>query len=657
MEGHLLAPIVLLPLAGAAFNGLFGKKLPRGFVGFVACATVFASFVFAVAAWADLRAASGETAFAQVLWHWIGSGAFHIDFALRFDRLSAVMVLVVTGVGFLIHVFSLGYMRDDPGYYRYFAYLNLFMFSMLSLVLGANIVVMFLGWEGVGLCSYLLIGFWFDDDAKAQAGQKAFVVNRVGDFGFLVGLFLLLYAGAGNVDFGHLAELFANPSTAPIRNPAVITAICLALFVGATGKSAQIPLYVWLPDAMAGPTPVSALIHAATMVTAGVYMVTRLNFLYSLSPVAMATVATVGAATAFVAATIGVAQRDIKKVLAYSTVSQLGYMFLAAGVGAYTAAIFHLMTHAFFKALLFLGSGAVIHALHGEQDIFRMGNLRKLLPVTHWTFLAATLAISGVPLFSGFFSKEAILHGAAGFGLSADPGVLRAWGIEPARVEALASWFQVLAVVGLLAAVLTAFYMFRLYFMTFWGQWRGDEHTWEHPHRPDWTMKLPLSVLAVLAVVGGFIPVEHWLEPVVERPAAWFHAGEHHGALASMLMPLSLLAAALGIATAWALYAGPMRQVPARIATSLRPVYSLVFHKYYVDEIYDLVIVRPLRAFAQGLFRVVDRVFIDTIGVHIGPWVARATGGILRYLQNGDVQRYAAVMTLGAAIALYLLAS
>ena len=659
-ESWLLPLIVFLPLVGAFINGVFGRRFPKGLVTAIGTTTVGLSLAFTVYAWLALRShiAGGEeeASIRSMLWPWIDSGSLRVNFAFMMDRLSAVMALVVTGVGFLIHVFSVGYMHDDEAYHRYFAYINLFMFSMLTLILGDNMVLMFMGWEGVGLCSYLLIGFWFTDDQKAQAGQKAFVVNRIGDFGFLLGMFLIIFYMDGTTDFGLLkgafSEQMAGVGGTPLRDPVTITLICLLLFVGATGKSAQIPLYVWLPDAMAGPTPVSALIHAATMVTAGVYMITRLHFLFVLSPVAMAVIATVGAATALFAASIGLLQRDIKKVLAYSTVSQLGYMFLAVGVGAFSAGVFHLMTHAFFKALLFLGSGAVIHAMHHEQDIFKMGGLRKKLPVTHWTFLIGTMAISGVPGLAGFFSKEAILHGAAGHQYTTEPSLLDPFGLG-AGSPIPAGLYQVLAIVGLIAAAFTAFYMFRLYFLTFWGEYRGEQAAWDHPHVPGWSMRVPLMVLAVLSIVGGYIPIEHWLEPSLEKAHHFYEV--HHTTLAGLLLYLSLAVAGTGIVLAWFLYQGPGRSIPARLRSSLQPLYNLVYNKYFVDEIYHVLVVRPLQVIAQVTFKVVDRLVIDIVLVNGAAQTVALTGRLLRFFQNGDVQRYAAAIVVGLAVLLYFI--
>ncbi|NTU60156.1 MAG: NADH-quinone oxidoreductase subunit L, partial [Deltaproteobacteria bacterium] len=470
--------IPFFPMVGALINGLFGRRYGKSVGYTIACGSIFLSFLVTVGSFFALRGLPPEARFYQLrVFEWISSGSASIDLGYLMDPLSCVMCLVVTGVGFLIHVYSIGYMHHDPGHNRFFTYLNLFCFAMLTLVLGSNYLVLFVGWEGVGLCSYLLIGFWFEDAAKAAAGMKAFIVNRIGDFGFLIGMFLI-FQTFGTLDFRTVM------AAAPLKlalGGTLVTAMTLSLFVGATGKSAQIPLYIWLPDAMAGPTPVSALIHAATMVTAGVYMIGRSNVLYSLAPATMATVATVGAVTALFAGTIGVAQNDIKKVLAYSTVSQLGYMFIAMGVGAYVAGIFHLMTHAFFKACLFLGSGSVIHAMHEEQDIRNMGGLRKYIPYTHWTFLIATVAIAGIPPLAGFFSKDEILW--------------KAW----------SGGFKIQWLLGFLGAGITAFYMFRLVFLTFYGKERIDPHVKEKVHESPFTMTVPLMVLAALSIVGGWL--------------------------------------------------------------------------------------------------------------------------------------------------------
>jgi NADH-quinone oxidoreductase subunit L len=493
--------IPLFPLVGVLINGLLLGRLPRPVVSFVACSTVGLSFVTSLLLFFELVGMEpAHRILQQTLFTWIPSASFNANVAFLLDPLSAVMILVVTGVGFLIHVYSTGYMHHDPCFGRYFTYLNLFTFSMLMLVLADNFLLMFVGWEGVGLCSYLLIGFWFEKKSAADAGKKAFIVNRIGDFGFLLGMFVIFW-NIGSLDFLTVAE---KAPAIFVAGGGLITAACLLLFVGAIGKSAQIPLYVWLPDAMEGPTPVSALIHAATMVTAGVYMVARSSALYMLAPDALLVVAIIGAGTAFFAATIGLAQNDIKRVLAYSTVSQLGYMFLACGVAAFTAGIFHLVTHAFFKALLFLGAGSVIHAMSDQQDMRRMGGLKKYLPVTFGTMLIATLAISGIPGMSGFFSKDEILWKS----FSSDHGHWALW------------------VIGVATAGLTAFYMFRLIYLTFYGKERMDDHTRGHIHESPRSMTVPLMILAVLSVVGGFVGVPHvffgatnyferWLEPVI----------------------------------------------------------------------------------------------------------------------------------------------
>ncbi len=534
MHESLLALIVLAPLAGFLLLLALGRRLPRPIISAIACGSVFVSFVAALVSVKSL-AANLDGAHGNIVWHgysWLSAGRFKVDFDLLLDPLSAVMILVVTGVGFLIHVYSTGYMHEERDYSRYFALLNLFTFAMLLLVLGRSLPILFVGWEGVGLCSYLLIGFDYHKEFAATAGKKAFIVNRIGDAGFLIGMFLTYET------FQTLRpeEIVRAVLAGGIANPHILTAIALCLFVGAVGKSAQIPLFVWLPDAMAGPTPVSALIHAATMVTAGVYMVTRLAPLYLAAPGALAVVAIIGAVTALMAALVGVAQNDIKKVLAYSTVSQLGYMFLGLGAGVFAASIFHLVTHAFFKALLFLGAGSVIHAMSGEQDMWRMGGLRRKIPWTYGTFLVATLAISGFPPFSGFFSKDAILTGAAH-----SPVLPHSLGLA-------------LSAIGFAAALLTSFYMFRLLFVTFHGESRMDEETAHHVHESPRSMVLPLVVLAVLAAIGGLLGIpdaigekigmsqgnllKGWLEPVV-APLGVPEATE--GAHESIAMELGLM--------------------------------------------------------------------------------------------------------------------
>jgi len=630
--------IVLSPLIGSAAVALFGRRLPRAASGVLACAAVGVSFLLGLAAFARLAALPEGAVLSDNFFRWISVGALRADIAFTFDRLSAVMVLVVAGVSTVIHVYSLGYMAHDKSWWRYFSYLNLFVFFMLTLVLGDSLPVMFVGWEGVGLCSYLLIGFWFEDPEKAKAGMKAFVVNRIGDFGFLLAIILIFWS-LGTLNFGRIAAL-APAAYAP--GGALITAITLLLFVGATGKSAQIPLYVWLPDAMAGPTPVSALIHAATMVTAGVYMIVRLNVLYLLAPFSMAVVATVGALTALYAASIGLVQNDIKKVLAYSTISQLGYMFLAVGVGAFSAGIFHLTTHAFFKALLFLGSGSVIHAMGGEQDIRKMGGLRAKTPVTYWTWVVATLAIAGVPPLAGFFSKDEILWQA----FSSPHG----------------SWF--LWLIGFAAAGMTAFYMFRLTFLTFHGKFRGSHEQEHHLHESPRVMTLPLGILAVLAAVGGFIGVpsalgggnnfHHWLAPVLASengtlPVA--EVTEYAHSLEYLLMLLSVAVAAAGIAVAWWLYIRKP-ETPERISGRMAVSYQILLNKYYVDEIYNVLVVQPVKLISTYLlWKLLDVAIIDGL-VNLAGRATRGLGRLAARLQNGYAQVYAISFLLGAALIL-----
>jgi NADH-quinone oxidoreductase subunit L len=633
--------VPLLPLIGAALLGLFGSRMSKSLVNVIALSSVFGSFaIICIGTYTIvLKGAPLE----DFLWSWMRVGRFDIDLTLGLDRLSATLMLVVTGVGFLIHVYSTGYMAEDPAYWRFFAYLNFFIFAMSLLVLGRSLPVMFIGWEGVGLASYLLIGFWFSDEAKAFAGRKAFIVNRIGDFGFLIGIFVLLGL-FGTVDFVELERALkaAGPGGQQISSgifsgwtlQSVVTFACLSLFVGACGKSAQIPLYVWLPDAMAGPTPVSALIHAATMVTAGVYMVARMHAFYDAAPAAQEVVAVVGALTAVFAASIGLAQNDIKKVLAYSTVSQLGYMFLAVGIGAYAAGMFHLVTHAFFKACLFLGSGAVIHALHGEQDMQRMGGLKKLIPATFWTFFLSTLALSGIVL-SGFWSKDLILGHAKEHSL-------------------------LLFLLGLGGAGLTAFYMGRLLSLTFFGELRHpDPHLKDHLHKPDFAMTSVLVILAFLAVIGGllnmphFVPgihgfLEHWLAPVVgEKPLHLPFRKE------MALMGASTLIAAMGLFLGYAIYRrGPSEELARRTQAGFgRAVYRLVAGKYYLDEIYDKSVVWVTRLSGSIAAAVIDPWIIDGILVRLVPGVVvKGTGGILRRPQNGNVQAYATLFVIAAAI-------
>jgi NADH-quinone oxidoreductase subunit L len=606
--------IVLVPAAGFLFHVTAGRRWRAG-VAVIGPGVVLGAFALAVAAALRLEALGSGAALLDRCYTWLDAGGFRAEAALRFDALAMVMTLVVTGVGFLIHVYSLGYMHDDPDFARFFAYLNLFVTAMLILVLADDLALLFVGWEGVGLCSYLLIGFWYTNAENARAGKKAFLVNRVGDAGFLLGLFLLARTTGTLAVEGIAAHLPALRAATVAGWPLpLVAALCLLL--GATGKSAQIPLYVWLPDAMAGPTPVSALIHAATMVTAGVYMMARLHALFALAPAALAAVAGIGAATAFFAATIAFAQTDIKKVLAYSTISQLGYMFLGVGVGAAGAAVFHVVTHAFFKALLFLGAGSVIHALGGEQDMRRMGGLRQKLPLTFWTMAVATLAIAGVPPFAGFFSKDAILWAALG-GPHAAPAA---------------------ALLGYVTAGMTAFYMGRLLFLTFFGACRAAAEVQHHVHEAPGTMAFPLVVLAVLSAVGGFLPVPHVLEPVVGSPGPEAPLG------------MDVLGAALGAAglvVAWVFYVA-RPGLPARARAVLGELATLVAEKFRVDELYDRIVVGPLFGLAALAARGIDPL-ID--GIATSPAAAtRATSAAWRRLQTGNVQHYAFSFLAGALL-------
>jgi NADH-quinone oxidoreductase subunit L len=622
---------------GDAHGGHHAAPAYRKLVAFIGPAVVGAAFVVSLLSVMALAArAPHDRLFVQVLFPWIQAGSFSAPAALQLDPLSSVMILVVTGVGFLIHVYSAGYMSHEKAFARYFVYLNLFTFAMLILVLGSNYLVMFVGWEGVGLCSYLLIGYWYEKKSASDAGKKAFIVNRIGDFGFILGMFLLFWT-FGTLDYTQVFAKIPLLSANGVLTTEIATAITLLFFIGATGKSAQIPLYVWLPDAMEGPTPVSALIHAATMVTAGVYMVARSNALYLLSPVSMAVVAVVGAATAIFSATIGITQNDIKRVLAYSTVSQLGYMFLACGVGAFTAGIFHLMTHAFFKALLFLGSGSVIHALSGEQDMRKMGSLKKHLPITFTTMFVATLAIAGIPGLSGFFSKDEILWKA----FSSGHGHPALWAV------------------GALAAGITAFYMFRLIFMTFFGASRMEPHVEKHVHESPFSMTVPLMLLAVLSVAGGWIGIpevlgghnyfEEWLAPVFAHGAAAAHGAAHHPVALEMgLMAGSVAVALCGIGLAYYLYRARTEK-PKKIAEAVPGLYDAVYNKYYVDEIYDIFIVRRIVDGSVWLWRAFDAAFIDGIVNGVASLV-RGSGDRLRRVQTGVVGNYAFSLLLGAVI-------
>ncbi len=654
MENYLFL-IPLFPLVGFLINGLLGQRIGKGGVFFTACSAIGFAFVIALLSVVELVGrAPEERQLVQVIWNWIAVGNFHVELGFMVDQLSAVMILIVTGISFLIHIYSVGYMHDDPSYWRYFAYLNMFVFFMCLLVLGKNYLVMFVGWEGVGLASYLLIGFWYEGDANADAGKKAFIVNRIGDFGFVLGMFVM-FMTFGSLDYHevfHKANEMFHQGLIGINTPALV-AMCLLLFVGATGKSAQIPLYVWLPDAMAGPTPVSALIHAATMVTAGVYMVARSNILYTLAPTALLVVSLIAVATALMAATIGILQNDIKKVLAYSTVSQLGYMFVGVGVTAYWAGIFHLMTHAFFKACLFLCSGSVIHAMSGDQDMRHMGGLAKKMPITYVTMLIATLAIAGLPPFAAFFSKDEILWKAFCFPYYPVMGKI--------------IWF-----IGTLAAGITAFYMFRLIFMTFHGEFRGTEEQAHHVHESPVSMTFPLVVLAFLSLTGGWLGIPHlisekighvpnvletFLEPVFEHSQAIVaHTAvipEYSHAVEWTLMGSSVLVGVIGICLAYFIYMVHGKDLPAKLAKTYRLHYDLIYNKYYVDEIYYVMVVLPIYHFSVFLWKVIDAFFIDGVGVNGAGWLVRRSSAGLRYIQNGYLQTYGAYMCLGVVVILW----
>jgi NADH-quinone oxidoreductase subunit L len=637
-------PIVpLLPLGGAVINGFFGRRSSKKAITTVALAFCGLAFFAALLIAASFSSAAAPYSFPVA--HWIRAGSFQVDFSFYLDQLSLVMLLVVTGVGFLIHIYSVGYMWEDDGYYRFMSYMNLFMFFMLTLVLAKNYLVMFIGWEGVGLASYLLIGFWFTKDSAAAAGKKAFIVNRIGDFGFLIALFLMI-KHFGSLDFTRVFTA-VQPLAPETAGAGLLTAIGLLLMVGAAGKSAQIPLYVWLPDAMEGPTPVSALIHAATMVTAGVYMVARSSAIFERAPTAMMVVAIIGTLTALFAATIGIAQTDIKKVLAYSTVSQLGYMFMACGVGAFSAGIFHLMTHAFFKGLLFLAAGSVIHGIGGEQDMRRMGGLRLYMPWTFITMGIATLAIAGIPPFAGFWSKDEILWQA----------------FNTSRVY----WL-----IGVVTAFITSFYMFRLMYMTFGGEYRGaamqeahghnphghDDHGHGHrdPHESPWVMLGPLVILAVLSIVGGFVGYgnrfERFLAPVFRGASEVVQGASHEAAgrtLEYLLMAVSISVAGLGWLLAYLLYSR-RPQLPARIAASLGGLYQAVANKYYIDELYAVLFVRPvIDGSTTILWHDVDQGVIDA-SVNESAHAAREVSDSLRHMQSGNLRSYAGWVAAGGAV-------
>lgn len=645
--------ISAFPAIGIIINGLFGRRLSKGVVSVVACSAVGASFLTSILIFLKLiERPPTDRFFEKIIFDWVVSGNFNTVIGYQVDPLSILMALIVTGVSFFIHIYSVGYMHDDPGFPRYFTYLNLFVFMMLNLVLANNFLLMFVGWEGVGLCSYLLIGFWFEKDSASNAGKKAFVVNRIGDFGFILGIFLLFTSlgkhGIWTLDF---TEVFANANR---LDSATVTVITILLFIGACGKSAQIPLYVWLPDAMEGPTPVSSLIHAATMVTAGVYMVARCNVLYSMAPISMAVVAIVGCATAIFTASIGFCQNDIKKVLAYSTISQLGYMFLGVGVGAYSAGIFHLMTHAFFKGLLFLGAGSVMHALSGELDMRKMGGLREKIPITFWTFFIATLAISGIPGLSGFFSKDEILWQA----FSSPHGHFLLW------------------LVAAIAAGMTAFYMFRALFMTFFGESRVDHHIVPHIHESPKIMTIPLIILAILSIIGGYVGVPHllggsnhiheFLSPVfgegiesikthqgfslISEAFASSGKASHSALLELLMMVISIIIALIGIGIAYLFYI-KNPQIPKILSERQKRLYILLYNKYYVDEIYQVLFVDSAKSIGMGLWKGVDEFIIDGtvngIAYLIG-WLS----SLIRKIQTGLVQHYAFSMIIGGVIIL-----
>ena len=635
--------VPLFPLIGFLINGLLIGRLPKPLISLVGCGSVGLSLLLSCSLFFELKAlAPGARQITQTLFTWISVGQspdqFHVSIGYLLDPLSAVMILVVTGVGFLIHIYSIGYMAHDKGYGRFFAYMNLFAFAMLTLVLADNFLFLFVGWEGVGLCSYLLIGFWYEKKSASDAGKKAFIVNRIGDFGFLIGIFIIFWS-VKSLDFVTVA---ARSPEVFVVGGGLVTAACLMLFLGAIGKSAQLPLYVWLPDAMEGPTPVSALIHAATMVTAGVYLLARTNALFIMAPDALMVVAIIGALTALFAATIGLAQNDIKRVLAYSTVSQLGYMFLACGVAAFTAGIFHLMTHAFFKALLFLGAGSVIHSMSDEQDMRNMGGLKKYLPITFRTMFVATLTITGIPLFSGFFSKDEILWKAFSSGTNG-------------------AWYFWL--IGFVTAGLTAFYMFRLVYLTFYGKERMDAKTKSHIHESPRTMTVPLIALAVLSAIGGFIGMPHifgvtnyfeeWLSPVMSGPAHDMaeHAlasGGHSATMEWLLMAASVVLVLVSIWMAYYFYR-KNTQASTSLAEKFSGIKTTLENKYYVDEFYGAVVIRPVIYFSLFLWKFVDVILIDgTLNGLAKLW--RDVSDALRYSQSGQLRSYATVFTVGVVL-------
>ncbi|HSZ26480.1 MAG TPA: NADH-quinone oxidoreductase subunit L [Cytophagaceae bacterium] len=628
---NLVYLIPLLPLIGFTIIGLGNKKLPKILVSLIGCGTILGSFIIVLSLLLGLINGSIPTITTIPYFDWIYAGNVRLGMSFLIDPLSVMMMAIITGVGFLIHLYSVGYMSHDEGYARYFTYLNLFVFSMLLLVMGSNFVVMFAGWEGVGLCSYLLIGFWFKNTNYNNAAKKAFIMNRVGDLGFLLGM-ILIFVTFGSLNY---SDVFAQAPQILKSNSGIVIAITLLLFIGATGKSAQIPLYTWLPDAMAGPTPVSALIHAATMVTAGIYMIVRSNVLYTLAPFTLEVVMIVGISTALFAATIGLVQNDIKKVLAYSTVSQLGYMFFALGLGAYTTGMFHVTTHAFFKALLFLGAGSVIHAMSGEQDIRNMGGLVKKLPITFFTFLIATIAIAGIPPFAGFFSKDEILAHA----YEKSPIL---WGL------------------GVAGALMTAFYMFRLLFLTFFGTFRGTEEQKHHLHESPLIMTIPLMVLAVLSTIGGFIGLPellggsnwlaHYLSPVISKIGekevhTLSHSTEY------MLMGISTLLVVIMIIVAAIIYIGK-KAIPVADDKEAG-IQKVLSHKYYIDELYQALFVKPLELLSSFFGKVIDHTIIDGIVNGVGRGV-EAGSRMLRYTQSGSISMYLFAMVIGIILILVI---
>jgi NADH-quinone oxidoreductase subunit L len=640
MNNHILIAILLLsPVVGFLINGVRYKSQNYLAAGAIATAAVFISFICAVTLFIELLGLPPESRrIVEGYFEWIAVDKFSVNASFVVDQISSIMILIITGVGTLIHLFSIGYMHHDKGVTKYFAYLNLFIFNMLVLVLGDSLLTMFVGWEGVGLCSYLLIGFWFNDSAKAAAGMKAFITNRIGDAAFILGMFIL-FMTFGTLNIHELNMQALSMTAVDASWYGAVTLGTLMLFIGATGKSAQIPLYVWLPDAMAGPTPVSALIHAATMVTAGVYMIVRLNPMFVMAPNTMMVIATVGALTAVLAATIGLTQYDIKKVLAYSTVSQLGYMFLAVGVGAFGAGMLHLMTHAFFKALMFLGSGSVIHGMHEEQDIRKMGGLKKYMPITHFTFLMGWLAIIGMPPFSGFFSKDEILW----FAYSSPRGHILLW------------------VAGAIGATLTAFYMTRLMALTFWGSSRVDKHV--HPHESGTLMTIPLIILALLSVIGGWIGIPHvighvlghipnywenWLSPLIAKLPEAANTAPHSAIEEWLLMGVSVSLAGISALVASYMYLKKV-DAPQKVVQALGPVYNVVNNKYYVDEAYFGAIINPLIGASRNLWFYVDVNVIDKLTYKAAD-LTKGAGTIVKSLQNGNMQQYALYVIIGVIV-------